>query len=78
MTKKPKFELNRAHELTDIDAELDSALAKLDATTAKVTEILAGDTAAAVPTSGSLPAAELDDDDDGASADDESDDSEEE
>ena len=41
MTRKPKIELTRATELADIDAELDDALAKLEATSSKVDEILA-------------------------------------
>lgn len=47
MTKKSKIELNRATELADIDAELDDALAKLEASSSKVDDILAAETGAA-------------------------------
>lgn len=41
MTKKSKIELNRATDFTDMDAELDDALAKLESTSSRVDEILA-------------------------------------
>lgn len=46
MSKKQKIEFNKASELSDIDAELDDALAKLEATTSRVDEILAAQSAA--------------------------------
>lgn len=50
MSRKSKIEVNRADQLTEIDAELDHALAKLEATSSKVDEVLAmesGDASAA-------------------------------
>lgn len=46
MSKKSKIELTRATDLTEIDAELDDALAKLEATSSKVDEVLAAETGA--------------------------------
>ncbi len=49
MTKKNRIELNRANDLADIDAELDDALARLDATTTKVGELLSSESGTPVP-----------------------------
>lgn len=49
MSKKQKIELNRMSDFTDIDAELEDALAKLDATSSRVDEILATDAGVAKP-----------------------------